>query len=152
EAACAPGRRRARAAAARRAYGWPAARARRGDAADGDLDPRRRPRRPARRHARRRRARRRHPRRPRAVSARAAGGPVIPNFGHASRCVTDNRLFCTDWVRAHWHDTLEPALVQHVRLSAIAVGIGFALALVLALVSYRFRTLDHPIGLVSDFL
>jgi osmoprotectant transport system permease protein len=81
-----------------------------------------------------------------------ASGPVIPNFGHASRCVTDNGFFCTDWVRAHWHDTLEPALVQHVRLSAIAVGIGFALALALALLAYRFRPLDHPIGLASDFL
>src|SRR2546430_16740451 len=39
-----------------------------------------------------------------------AGGPVIPNFGHASSCVTDNRFFCTDWVRAHWDDTLQPAL------------------------------------------
>ena len=81
-----------------------------------------------------------------------AGGPVIPNFGHASSCVTENRFFCTDWVRAHWDDTLEPALVQHVRLSAIAVGIGFVLAFALALVAYRVRRLDQPIGLASDFL
>ena len=81
-----------------------------------------------------------------------AGGPVIPNFGQASSCVTENRFFCTDWVRAHWSDTLEPALVQHVRLSAIAVGIGFVLAFALALVAYRVRRLDHPIGLLSDFL
>lgn len=81
-----------------------------------------------------------------------AGGPVIPNFGQASSCVTENRFFCTDWVRAHWGDTLEPALVQHIRLSAIAVAIGFVLAVALALVAYRVRRLDHPIGLVSDFL
>ena len=81
-----------------------------------------------------------------------AGGPVIPNFGHASSCVTDNRFFCTDWVRAHWDDTLQPALFQHIRLSPIAVSIGFVLAFVLALVAYRVRRLDHPIGLVSDFL
>ena len=81
-----------------------------------------------------------------------AGGPVIPNFGQASSCVTENRFFCTDWVRAHWSDTLEPALVQHVRLSAIAVGIGFVLAVALALVAYRVRRLDQPIGLASDFL
>jgi osmoprotectant transport system permease protein len=81
-----------------------------------------------------------------------AGGPVIPNFGHASSCVTNNRFFCTDWVRAHWDDTLQPALFQHIRLSAIAVSIGFVLAIVLALVAYRVRRLDHPIGLVSDFL
>ena len=29
----------------------------------------------------------------------AAAGPVIPNFGGASDCVTNNDLFCTDWVR-----------------------------------------------------
>jgi len=81
-----------------------------------------------------------------------AGGPVIPNFGHASSCVTQNRFFCTDWVRAHWDDTLQPALLQHLRLSAIAVSIGFVLAFALALVAYRVRRLDHPIGLASDFL
>ena len=81
-----------------------------------------------------------------------AGGPVIPNFGHASSCVTQNRFFCTDWVRAHWDDTLQPALVQHLRLSAIAVSIGFVLAFALALLAYRLRRLDHPIGLASDFL
>jgi len=81
-----------------------------------------------------------------------AGGPVIPNFGHASSCVTENRFFCTDWVRAHWDDTLQPALLQHLRLSAIAVSIGFVLAFALALVAYRVRRLDHPIGIASDFL
>jgi osmoprotectant transport system permease protein len=77
---------------------------------------------------------------------------VIPSFGKPSDCVRENRWFCTDWVRAHWHDTLGPALVQHVELSAIAVGIGFAIAFALALVAYRWRILDVPIGLASDFL
>ena len=81
-----------------------------------------------------------------------AQGPVIPHFGEASKCVRDNRLLCTDWVRAHWHDTLEPALVQHIKLSAIAIGIGFSIAFALALAAYRFRRLDEPVGLFSDFL
>jgi osmoprotectant transport system permease protein len=81
-----------------------------------------------------------------------AGGPVIPNFGHASSCVIENRFFCTDWVREHWDDTLQPALIQHLRLSLIAVGIGFALSFALALVAYRVRAVDQPIGLFSDFL
>ena len=34
-----------------------------------------------------------------------AGGPVIPNFGEGSRCVTENRVFCPDWVRDNWHST-----------------------------------------------
>jgi osmoprotectant transport system permease protein len=81
-----------------------------------------------------------------------AAGPVIPNFGEGSRCVVDNRLFCWDWVRGNWSSTLEPALLQHLKLTAIAVSIGFAIALAAALVAYRFRRLDQPIGLLSDFL
>jgi osmoprotectant transport system permease protein len=81
-----------------------------------------------------------------------AQGPVIPTFGHASKCVEENRFLCTDWVRSHWGDTLQPALLQHLKLSAIAVGIGFAIAVALALAAYRLRRLDQPIGLASDFL
>ena len=81
-----------------------------------------------------------------------AGGPVIPNFGQGSRCERTNGWWCTDWLHALWGDTLQPALVQHVELSAIAVGIGFALALVLALAGFRFRLLDAPIGFFADFL
>ena len=81
-----------------------------------------------------------------------AGGPVIPNFGSGSPCEVNNGWFCTDWVRQHWSDTLQPALVQHVELAAIAIGIGFAIAFALALVGFRFRLVDPPIGIVSDFL
>jgi len=81
-----------------------------------------------------------------------AAGPVIPNFGSGSRCETDNGWWCTDWLRQHWGDTLQPALVQHIELSAIAVGIGFGIAFVLALTGYRYRFLDPPIGVVADFL
>jgi osmoprotectant transport system permease protein len=81
-----------------------------------------------------------------------AGGPVIPNFGEGSHCETNNGWFCTDWVRAHWSDTLQPALVQHIELALIAIGIGFVLAFALALVGFRYRLLDPPIGLAADFL
>jgi osmoprotectant transport system permease protein len=81
-----------------------------------------------------------------------AQGPVIPNFGEGSACETQNHLFCTGWVRDNWSSTLEPALLQHLKLTGIAVSIGFALALGAALVAYRYRRLDQPIGLVSDFL
>src|SRR3989442_8839630 len=79
-------------------------------------------------------------------------GPVIPNFGNASRCVTENHWFCPSWVSQNWHGTLEPALVQHVKRTAIAVSIGFAIAFLAALAAYRFCRLDQPIGLASDFL
>ena len=60
-------------------------------------------------------------------------GPVIPNFGQGSSCVQGDHFFCSDWVRQHWGDTLQPALVQHLELTAIAIAIGFALAFALAL-------------------
>jgi osmoprotectant transport system permease protein len=81
-----------------------------------------------------------------------AGGPVIPNFGQGSRCEQTNGWWCTDWLHAHWGDTLQPALVQHVELSAIAIGIGFVLASLLALAGFRYRLLDAPIGFFADFL
>ncbi|HEX5245784.1 MAG TPA: ABC transporter permease [Gaiellaceae bacterium] len=81
-----------------------------------------------------------------------ASGPVIPNFGQGSSCEVNNGWFCTEWVRAHWSDTLQPALIQHIELSAIAIGLGFAIAFALALAGFRFRVLDPPIGTVSDFL
>ena len=81
-----------------------------------------------------------------------AGGPVIPNFGSGSSCEVNNGWFCPEWVREHWGDTLQPALVQHIELTAIAIVIGFALAFALALAGFRYRLLDPPIGLLSDFL
>jgi len=79
-------------------------------------------------------------------------GPVIPNFGSGSSCEQNNGWWCTEWLRAHWGDTLQPALVQHIELALIAVGIGFAIAFVLALLGYRYRLLDPPIGVFADFL
>jgi osmoprotectant transport system permease protein len=86
------------------------------------------------------------------VSGILAKGPVIPNFGEGSSCVTENHVFCPGWVRDNWHSTLEPALLQHLKLTGIAVSIGFVIAFAGALVAYRYRRLDQPIGLVSDFL
>ena len=81
-----------------------------------------------------------------------AAGPVIPNFGQASKCVLENRTFCWGWVKQHWSDTLGPALVQHLELTAIAVGIGFALAFTVALLAYRNRAVEQPVAIVSALL
>ena len=83
---------------------------------------------------------------------RVAGGPVIPNFGHGSACERNNGWFCTDWLRDNWGGTLQPALVQHIELTVIAVGIGFGIASLLALVGFRWRLFDAPFGVFSDFL
>lgn len=82
----------------------------------------------------------------------SAAGPVIPTFGHGSACVTGDHVFCWGWVREHWGDTLQPALVQHLELTAIAVGIGFALAFGLALVSHRYGRLEQPLAIVTALL
>jgi osmoprotectant transport system permease protein len=80
------------------------------------------------------------------------GNPVIPDFGAGSECVRDNRTFCWDWVTAHWDDTLQPRLVEHVELTAIAVGVGFPIALAAALATYRYRRLETPIGVTTALL
>ena len=54
------------------------------------------------------------------IAGRRPGHPEL-RAGRA-RCVTGDHTFCWDWVKQHWGDTLQPALVQHVELTAIAVG------------------------------
>jgi osmoprotectant transport system permease protein len=78
-----------------------------------------------------------------------AAGPVIPNFGEGSACVTQNRLFCTDWVRDNWSGVLQPAVVQHIYLTVIAVTIGLAISSVAALVTHRYRLVERPFGAFS---
>ena len=82
----------------------------------------------------------------------AGGGPVIPNFGHGTECLRNNGWFCTEWVKEHWSDILQPALVQHIELTLIAVGVGFGVSFLLALVGFRFRLFDVPLGAFTDFL
>jgi osmoprotectant transport system permease protein len=75
--------------------------------------------------------------------------PVIPDFGEASDCIKEERVFCTDWVRDNWDPVLQPALVQHIKLTVIAVGIGFAISLCAALLAHRLRYVERPFALVS---
>ena len=86
------------------------------------------------------------------MSALLAAGPVIPDFGKGDSCVTGDHAFCWGWVRDHWGDTLQPALVQHIELTAIAIGIGFALSFALALLAHRYRRAEQPIGVLSALL
>jgi len=85
-----------------------------------------------------------------------ASGPVIPNFGGPPGgkhgCIARNGLFCWDWVTAHWGDILQPHLLQHLKLTAIAVGIGFAIAFAAALVAHRMSWFETPFGAFSAFL
>jgi osmoprotectant transport system permease protein len=88
------------------------------------------------------------------VTAIAASGPVIPNFGGggANSCVRQNKAFCWDWFSSHWGSTFQPALVQHIVLTVIAVGIGMVIALGVALVAHRYRWVETPFTVFSGFL
>jgi osmoprotectant transport system permease protein len=77
---------------------------------------------------------------------------VIPDFGRGSSCVRENGTFCWDWVNDHWGDTLRPALVEHLQLTAIAIVLGFAIAFVLALAAHRSGRLTTPVVLVTGLL
>ena len=79
----------------------------------------------------------------------AGSGPVIPDFGKGSDCVVENRLFCPDWVRDNWSEVLQPALVEHIRLTLIAVAVGLVLSLAAALLTHRFQLLERPFGTFS---
>jgi osmoprotectant transport system permease protein len=79
----------------------------------------------------------------------AQAEPVIPDFGEGSECVTENRLFCADWVRDNWVGVLQPALLEHVKLTLIAVALGFVIALAAALLTHRFGLLEGPISVFS---
>jgi osmoprotectant transport system permease protein len=81
-----------------------------------------------------------------------SGEPVIPDFGEASDCVQENRFFCPDWVRDNWGEVLQPALLQHVKLTVLAVVIGFVIAFAAALVAHRMRWFEAPFGAVSAVL
>jgi osmoprotectant transport system permease protein len=81
-----------------------------------------------------------------------SGGPVIPNFGTTSSCVRDNRLFCWNWFANNWNNTFEPALIQHIELSVIAVGIGFVISFLLAVLAHRWGWLASPVTLLSSLL
>jgi osmoprotectant transport system permease protein len=74
----------------------------------------------------------------------AQGEPVIPDFGEASDCVSENRFFCTDWVRDNWGGVIQPALIEHVKLTVIAVAVGFVLSLGAALLTHQYRLLERP--------
>ena len=90
------------------------------------------------------------------TSAASAPPPVIPNYGGpqggAHGCIAQNGTFCWDWVKGHWGDILQPRLLEHLEMTAIAVGIGFAIAFLAALLAHRKHWFEGPFGAFSAFL
>jgi osmoprotectant transport system permease protein len=81
---------------------------------------------------------------------------VIPNYGGppggTHGCIAQNGTFCWDWVKGHWGDILQPRLLEHLEMTAIAVVIGFAIAFAAALLAHRKRWFETPFGVFSAFL
>ncbi|HZD64568.1 MAG TPA: ABC transporter permease [Acidimicrobiales bacterium] len=80
-----------------------------------------------------------------------AGGPNIPSFGGAGGCAS-NATFCWGWVTTNWGPLLQPALVQHVYITAIAVGVGLVISLAAALFAYRHGWFEQGFLGFSTFL
>jgi osmoprotectant transport system permease protein len=81
----------------------------------------------------------------------AQQGPVIPEFERGSDCVRENRQFCFDWFVDNFGDVFAPRLVEHIELTAIAVGIGFVISFAAALTAHRFGWFETPFAIVAAF-
>src|SRR5437868_269397 len=86
------------------------------------------------------------------VVAPAAGGPVIPHFGGASKCIVENHQFCASWFFDNFSSRFEPRLWEHLQLTAIAVGIGGAIAFAAAILAYKQNWFETPFSLFAAFL
>jgi osmoprotectant transport system permease protein len=82
----------------------------------------------------------------------AAGGPVIPNFGGASKCIVENHQFCASWFFDNFSSRFAPRLVEHLELTGIAVGIGAVIAFTAAIIAYKQNWFETPFSLFSAFL
>ena len=65
-------------------------------------------------------------------------------------CVAENG-FCPGWIADNL-DRYRTPLLEHLELTALAVGIGFAIAFTLAIVAHRRRRLIGPITQVTGIL
>jgi osmoprotectant transport system permease protein len=81
-----------------------------------------------------------------------AQAPVIPEFERASDCIRENRQFCFDWFADNFDRVFVPRLVEHIELTAIAVGIGFAISFTAALISYSRGWFERPFAIFAAFL
>ncbi len=81
------------------------------------------------------------------------GEVVIPDFGGGrDECIRDNGTFCWRWVKDNWSDVLQPALIDHIELTLIAVVVGFVLSFALSLWAHRNRRIETPITVTTGIL
>jgi osmoprotectant transport system permease protein len=82
----------------------------------------------------------------------AGAGVVIPKFGQASKCIVQNHTFCASWFFDNFGSRFEPRLIEHVELTAIAVGTGLVIAFTAAIIAYKQNWFETPFSLFSAFL
>lgn len=75
-------------------------------------------------------------------------GPVIPGFG-GTPCTS---TFCWSWVSDNWGSELQPRLIEHIYITAIAVGVGLVISLVAAMIAYRLRWFEKGFLTISTLL
>jgi len=81
-----------------------------------------------------------------------AQGPVIPHYEKASSCIRENGQFCFTWFVDNFNRVFVPRLVEHVWLTALAVGIGFVIAFTAALLAHRYASAETPFAVLAAFL
>ena len=81
-------------------------------------------------------------------------GPVIPTFGGggSQTCVAKNGQFCGAWFVDTLGSRFAPRMVEHMELTAIAIGIGLVIALAAALFAHRHGWFETPFSLFAAFL
>jgi osmoprotectant transport system permease protein len=82
----------------------------------------------------------------------AASGPVIPHFGGPPKCIAENHFFCSRWFFENFNSRFGPRLVEHIELTAIAVGVGTVIAFAAALLAHRHGWLETPFSLLGALL
>jgi osmoprotectant transport system permease protein len=87
-----------------------------------------------------------------APAAPIAQGPVIPHFERASDCIRENGQFCFGWFVDNFDRVFVPRLLEHVWLTALAVGIGFVIAFSAALVAHSVGRFETPFAIFAAFL
>lgn len=79
----------------------------------------------------------------------AVPGQVIPDFSGPD-CT--GQFFCWDWIGANWDNVLQPALIQHIWISALAVLFGLVISVAAALYAVRNRWFERGFSAVATFL
>jgi osmoprotectant transport system permease protein len=82
----------------------------------------------------------------------AAAGPVIPTFGKGSTCIVQNHQFCASWFFDNFSSRFLPRLIEHIELTAIAVGTGSVIAFTAAILAYKQGWFETPFSLFAAFL